>query len=60
MIQDIDVDSLGPLQLGDMGVDVQIGFYSAIDDQYVELDPRIGSVEVRASLFNQTSDSASR
>ena len=60
VIQDIEVDSLGPLPLGDMGVDVQIGFYSAIDDQFVELDPRIGSVEIRATLFNQTSDSASK
>ena len=58
MTIDGDIDGLGPLSLENMGTDIQIGFYSVIDDQFVQLDPRIGSVEVRATLFNETAGAA--
>ena len=35
----------------EMGTNIQVGFYNMLDDQFVNLEEKFGTIEIRTSTF---------
>ena len=51
MMMDLDFEQFGERSIKEMGIDIKVGFYNPLNDEFTEINPKLGSIEIRSSLF---------